>query len=154
MNLNYYISRLNKSIISTFLLPILTTSAIITGIVPQVSLPTGELKFSNIALADNFSDDDLQKYADAAKQIETLRRQAFSSIENIVGKEKAGQLACHQKNTINSLPEEARTIAQNYCSQSEAIVKKSGLSITKFNQITKKIQQDSSLQQKVQSMMR
>jgi hypothetical protein len=154
MNLNHSSSKLSKNLSFTFLITVLTATGIISGVVPQLSSANMQLSFSNAALASSISDGDLQKYAQAAKRIESLRVSTLRQIEQIVGKDKTAQLACHQANSINALPAQAQTIARDYCQQSENIVKESGLSISKFNEITKKIQQDSSLQQKVQNMMR
>jgi hypothetical protein len=154
INLKHYRSRLNKNLTFTLLVSVLTVTGIVSGVVPQLSLEKVQLSFSNVVLASNVSDGDLQKYAQAAKRIENLRISALSRIEQIVGKQKTAQLACHQPNTINALPADAQNIARDYCQKSENIVKQSGLSISKFNDITRAIQQDSSLQQKVQNMMR
>lgn len=154
MNQSYSISKLNQNLIATFMMSILSAIAIVSGVVPELSLQTGELSFSNRVLAQNVTDDELKKYGQAFLEIEKLRQTTLTNIENIVGKEKTAQMACNQDNTINQLPENARNIANNYCTQSEAIVKKYGLSITQFNQITKTIQQNPSLKQQLVEMIK
>jgi hypothetical protein len=103
--------------------------------------------------AQNVSDADLKKYAQAAIEIENLRVTTLANIENIVGKSKPNQLNCYQENTFNQLPNSARNIAENYCEQSETIVKKHGLTNTQFNQIHQQVRSNPTLKQKVQSMI-
>lgn len=148
--------RKNYNFISIFNVNILVfslscVSAIIFGIIPEINWQSKTINFENQVLAQ--SDAELQKYAQAAKEIENLRKSTFSQIEAKVGKDKANQLACNQANSINQLPEDARSLAQNYCTQSEAIVQKHGLSISQFNQITQQRKSDSSLDQKIQNMI-
>jgi hypothetical protein len=154
MNIHYYISRLNKSLTATVIVSVLIITGIVTGTNPQLSLQTGELVFSNAVLAQSFSDNDLRNYARAVLEIEAIRQPAISQIESIVGRGKAAKLACHQPNTINRLPDNARNIALNYCNTSAQIVSKYGLTNEKFNQITRAVQRDANLRQKVQGFMR
>jgi len=148
------INVLNEQFTTKLLLMLLTSiSAIVFDVIPQIHWQTKTLTINHQVLAQNPSDDELLKYAQAAKEIETLRQSTFSQIEAQVGKEKANQLACNQTATINQLPESARNIAQNYCNQSEAIVKKNGLTISQFNQITQQRKQNPSLNQKIQNMI-
>ncbi len=154
MNTISYHYKLGKNLANTFLITILTATGIITGIVPQLSFKTGELNFSRIVYAQNITDDQLKQYAQALVEIEKLRQPTFANLESMVGKEKASQLSCNQENTINQLPDNARGIVTSYCNQSEAIVKKYGLTNSQFNQITKSVNQNPSLKQKLESIIR
>lgn len=140
---------------STKVLFILLTSvsAIVCDVIPEINWQSKTLTINHQVLAQTPSDDELQKYAQAAKEIEILRQSTFTQIEAQVGKQQTNQLACNQTATINQLPESARSIAQNYCTQSEAIVKKNGLTISQFNQITQQRKQNPSLNQKIQNMI-
>lgn len=148
------INVLNQQFTIKLLLMLLTSiSTIMLGVTNDINWQSKTLTINHQVFAQTPSDDELQKYAQAAKEIETLRQSTFSQIEAQVGKEKANQLACNQTATINQLPESARNIAQNYCTQSEAIVKKNGLTISQFNQITQQRKQNPSLNQKIQNMI-
>ncbi len=143
---------LNRQMTANILIVILTSlSAIAFGIIPEINWQTKTIRIESQVLAQ--SDGDLQKYAQAAQEIETLRRSTFSQIEAKVGKQKANQLACNQASSLNQLPDDARSLAQNYCNQSEAIVKKHGLTINQFNQITQQRQQNPELNRKIQNMI-
>lgn len=142
---------LSKTVYHILILFGLSSSAIVLGIVPEINTQT--IAFSNRVLAQNISDADLKKYAQAAVEIENLRVTTLTNIEGIVGKSKPSQLNCYQENAFHQLPNNARTIAESYCEQSETIVKKNGLTNAQFNQIHQQVRNNPSLKQKVQGMI-
>lgn len=131
----------------------LSISAIAIGITPEINWQSKTLNISNQAIAQNVSDEDLKKYAQAAMEIEGLRKMTLSNIENIVGKSKPNQLNCYQQESLTQLPDNARAMAVNYCEQSEAIVKKHGLSNAQFNQITQQVRENPVIKQKLQGFI-
>ncbi|WP_017294710.1 DUF4168 domain-containing protein [Geminocystis herdmanii] len=141
----------SKTVYQILILLGLSTGAIVFGVIPEINSQT--ITFNNHVVAQSVSDGDLKKYAQAAIEIENLRVTTLSNIESIVGKSKPSQLNCYQENTFNQLPSNARNIAENYCQQSEAIVKKHGLTNTQFNQIHQQVRNNPTLKQKVQTMI-
>lgn len=129
----------------------LSSISIVSGLTPEIKGQT--ITFNHQAVAQSVSDADLRKYAQAAMEIETLRVSTLANIQSIVGNSKPSQLNCHQEDSFNQLPNNARSIATNYCEQSEAIVRKHGLTNTQFNQIHQQVRQNATLKQKVQSMI-
>ena len=155
MNINYYISRLNKSLTTNLIISILTATAIVNGVAPKLSLQTGELVFSNTILAQNIAESLLRQYAQIVKANEPNRQRAMNEIERILGQGAAAQLACHKPNTIKKLRDEsARKIARDFCNTSAQIVKQYGLTPQQFNQITRAIQGNAALRQQIQQFMR
>lgn len=148
---NSYISRSYTKLTKIVLISILTTTAIVSGVVPEISWQTAQVNFSNKVLAQ--SDEELQRYARALSEIEKLRQTTWSQIESMVGSDKASQVACNQPSSISSLDNDARNLANDYCKKSEAIVKKHGFTNAKFNEITKSVQTNPTLQKKVQGFM-
>ena len=112
----------------------------------------GNLTLNNEVLAQTPSDSDLRKYANALIKIESLRLNTYSNIRNTV-KKSIPDLACNQPNSFNQLPNNARSMAVNYCEQSENIVKQSGLTIVQFNQITQQVKQNPALYQKLEQII-
>lgn len=151
INLKLMTLKLNKTLTTSFLISFLTGTAILSGVVPTLSLETGRLNFTQKVLAQD--NQKIQSFAQAIAEIENLRKPAFKRIEAIVGDQKTAQLSCDQKNTINQLQENAKKIAEDYCNDSKKIVKKYGLTISEFNQFRTKIQQDASFKQQVQNLM-
>ena len=155
MNINYYISRLNKSITTTLIISILTAAGIATGIAPKLSLQTGKIFVSNNVLAQTPDSGVTKKFAAALEQIESHRQDAINKIQRIVGPRAAAQLACHKPETIGALPDKkARRIAENFCKKSEQIVKNNGLTRRQFNHLARELQSNPAFRQEVQRHMR
>lgn len=131
----------------------LSSSAIALGMIPEINWQSKTINIGNEAMAQNVSDEDLRKYAQAAVEIEGLRKSTLNSIESIVGKSTPNQLNCHQEENFNQLPNNARNMAVSYCEKSETIVKKYGLTNTQFNQITQQVRQNPALKQKLQAIV-
>jgi hypothetical protein len=126
---NYSLAKFNKNLTKTLLISMLTTTAIVTGVIPDFSFDNGKLSFSNIVLAQSEEEEEeLKRYAQALSEIEKLRQTTLTKIESIVDSNQASQVACNKPSSISVLSAEARKVANNYCGQSEAIVKKHGFS--------------------------
>lgn len=132
----------------------LSSLGILTGITPEYHTQSNNFKISNQVFAQSFSDADLTRYAQAAIEIERLRRSTFANIENIVGQERSSQLACHQRDAINDLPSNARTMMNDFCQNSEVIVRRNGLTMNQFNQITQQVRQDNELRSRLRDITR
>jgi hypothetical protein len=150
---NNYTVNLMKTGYHLLILLSLSTSAIAIGIIPEINWQSKTISINAHAIAQDVSDEDLRKYAQAAIEIEGLRKTTLSNIENIVGKSKPNQLNCNQEENFNQLPDNARNMALSYCNQSENIVKKHGLSNTQFNQIHQQVRQNPALRQKLQAII-
>jgi hypothetical protein len=151
--LNYW----NKMKLSTgqiLLVMGLATFGVVTGIIPEYDGQHQTIKIENKAFAQTPSDADLRRYAQAAIEIERLRQATFTSLENMISQEQTSQLACHQPDSINQLPSNARTLVMDYCRSSEGIVKKYGLSNSQFNQITNQVRQNSDLRNRLRNITR
>lgn len=132
----------------------LSSLGILTGLTPEYNTQSNSFTISNQVLAQSFSDAELTRYAQAAVEIERLRRSTFASIENIIGQERSSQLACHQKDSINSLPSNARTLMNDFCQNSEVIVRRNQLTMSEFNQITQQVRQDNELRSRLRDITR
>ncbi len=141
----------HKKVASQLLIALgLSLSAVSTGVVPEYR--QGSVTIQSQAMAQNVSDEDLKKYAQAAIAIENLRKTTYSNIEGVTGK-SSGQMSCNQRQSFSQLPENARKMAIEYCDQSEVIVQNNGLTVNRFNQITQQVKQDPSLKQRLQSIL-
>ena len=130
----------------------LSTVAITLDLLP--SFKDGNLTISTSqAFAQTPSDADLKKYANAAVEIENLRRNTYNSIQGMVGDSQSAQLSCNRRQNFNKLPDNARSMAVDYCQKSEAIVKANGLTINQFNKITQQLKSNKDLYQRLQKIM-
>ncbi|MCJ8280410.1 MAG: DUF4168 domain-containing protein [Rivularia sp. ALOHA_DT_140] len=97
---------------------------------------------------------EIVKYSQALLEIEQKRVQAFERIKQISGGKKVPNISCNQPKTIDALSSrEARNIAKNYCKRSHTIVKGSGLSVKRFNNITLKLRSDDSLKKQIHNTL-
>lgn len=95
------------------------------------------------------SNSELDKYAKAVLAMESGRQQAFDEIKKILGTGDIPKIICNEPSSLNGLPAKAKDIAVNYCSRSQKIVEDNGLTIQRFNDITKQLQNDESIKKQM-----
>lgn len=111
------------------------------------------LNFSTAASAQDFTEAEVNNYARAVLEAEPVRQTALTDLKQSMGSEQLPRIACDREDSISNLPDNARSIAKGYCSQYESIVKKYFSSFEEFNQITKTVQNNPNLRQRIQDEM-
>ena len=139
-----------------FLASLLSCGAVLTGVVPDVSrLLTEQTRFNSVAQAQQqpgFTEQDISNYARAVLDIEGIRETAYRDIESILEPGKAvPDVSCNETRSINELDKAVREIAVNYCNEAKSLIESSGLTVSRFNEITKSQQADPKLQQRIQA---
>lgn len=104
---------------------------------------------SRIASAEGISGPELKKYAKALIEIEPLRIAALETISKRVDG-NLPNLMCHQPDSMNSLPNDARKVFVGYCNQSKSIAQEYGLGMNRFNEITNLVLTNPQLQSRLQ----
>lgn len=97
------------------------------------------------------NDQDVERYARAILAIEPKRQEAHDDIQRITQSEQVPDFTCTQPDKIAALPNNIETIAVNYCTQAKKIGQGQGLTMDKFNGITKSAQTDPALQNRIQA---
>jgi hypothetical protein len=120
------------------------------GVVPEVAWHPSRLSFTLIAYSQEFSQTQINQYAQAILAIEVERKSAYQKIQNLLGRVPP-QIACNQKESLNKLPKEAQIIMVSFCNQSKKIAKTSGLSPADFNAITEAAKNNPSLKKRIQT---
>lgn len=106
------------------------------------------------AQTSSVNSEEIVKYSRAVLTIEQSRLQAFDEIKKISGGKQVPKIVCNQPKTIADLStRKARDIAKKYCQRSHSIVKGSGLSVQRFNNITLKLQNDESLKEQIRKQL-
>ncbi|TAF05933.1 MAG: DUF4168 domain-containing protein [Nostocales cyanobacterium] len=115
------------------------------------SLVFGTLGFSSTSNAQTsvVNNTEIDNYAKSVLAMEPSRQKAFGEIKGLIGGGEIPKIVCNDPNSIKSLPPKAKTIAVNYCNESQKIVEKHSLTIDRFNQITVEIQNNAALKQQV-----
>jgi hypothetical protein len=141
---------LNRFFARSLITCVLAAMSILCGVIPEFSWPTARLVFSSSARTQEFSDEQITKYARAVLEIETRRQQAYQKIQAIMG-QSPPEIVCNQPETFRNLPREAQKVAVDYCTSSKKVVEKSGLTVAEFNNITTKVQTDPELKRRIQN---
>jgi predicted regulator of amino acid metabolism with ACT domain len=131
----------------------LALGGVMLGIIPEFSDNFSRLQWTNEVVAQSITNEEINKYAQAVLAIESLRQQAFNDIGKIMGTNVLNEISCNQPQSLNILNREARAIAQKYCQSSQKIVKNTGLTSKKFNEITTSAQSNPELQKRIQNAM-
>ncbi len=121
-------------------------------------LPDVEVTIGTIAIAQTIaqtpeppSAQEVRNYASAILAMEPLRQTAYTEVKRIVGSGNVPEITCHRRQGLDSLAPDIRIIAIDFCTQSKRIVEGSGLSISRFNDITLLLENDQTLQQRIQA---
>lgn len=131
---NHYRPTLNQILLRCLSVGTLSTLSLLLGFAPSLSVRKASIDFSSQALAQ--SAETLEtRYARALLKIEPIRQTAYNKIKQKTGG-NVPPISCHNRSTLDSLPAEAREIAEDFCEKSDEIVKKNQLSSDDFNRIT------------------
>ncbi|ARI83240.1 DUF4168 domain-containing protein [Microcystis aeruginosa] len=148
----YPLADLGQSLRRSFIVTFLAVIAILGGVIPEFSWTTAVVSFQSSAYTQDFTPDQIKRYATAVLLIETQRKQAYQAISQILGKIPPA-ITCNQRESFNNLPANAQKIAVDYCNNSKKIVQDSGLNATEFNAITNRVRSDDNLRRRVQNEM-
>lgn len=132
---------------------VLSTWGLLSGVTVELSLGAPSFAFRSSALAQ--TDDEINRYVQAAREIESSRQSAYNEIKGIIGGE-VPSFACNQRpGSLNALPAgRARDIADRYCDNAQNIVKKYNFTNESFNAITRRRQTDQALERRIQDALR
>ncbi len=145
-------SKLNTILFRSLFVSIVMTMAVLLEIVPPTTDKSLRVSFGSPVYAQPFTDDEIRRYAEAGRKIEVRRRQTYRQIQKITG--NSPTIFCYRPNSYRNLPERAINIAQEFCNESETIVKDSGLTIKRFNQINSQRRENQNLNQRILQYIR
>jgi hypothetical protein len=145
-------SNLNRLFSKVLVVGTVSTSAGLSGLIPGMVHHTLTLEFSTTAYAQTqqeFTTEEITNYAKAAIALESRRYQVVNEIKQIVG--EVPRIVCDQPSSINSLPGNAPQIAVSYCDQARQMIERHNLTVTRFNEITRRQQTDPEFREKIQA---
>ena len=139
----------------------LSTLGLMMGIVPRFSNPSLSPIFDTAVYAqESFTDqavtaEEITKYAVSVLQIENLRIGVYQEIQNEFQKQSPGgsvpPIICHEKSSVNILPQNIQVIAVSYCNQAKEIIEGNDLTVSRFNRITMTQKTDPTLREKIKA---
>ncbi|MFM8300373.1 MAG: DUF4168 domain-containing protein [Microcystis aeruginosa] len=148
----YPLADLGQSLRRSFIVTFLAVIAILGGLIPEFSWTTEIVSFRSSAYTQDFTADQIKRYATAVLWIETERKEAYQAISQILGKSPPA-ITCNQRESFNNLPANAQRIAVDYCNKSKKIVQDNGFTAAQFNTITNRISSDDNLRRQVRNEM-
>jgi hypothetical protein len=131
---------------------LLSAFGVISGFIPVFKPQLGEFSFSNVAYAQNFTEEEVVNFARAGFGVEMLRQKVYREIKEIIDRPPPN-IACNQPNTINNLDSNIRVIVDNYCKESTQIILDNDLTIARYNQLKKLYDREGEFYQKVQTVL-
>lgn len=132
----------SKWLSRSLLAAILSTMSCFAGLTPSISLKSAAiLDFKSAASAQqsapSLSAAEITNYARSLLDIEPLRQESYNQIkQRLTGRQQMPAIICSDPNSVNNLPREIRQSAIDYCQKSIQIVETNGLTISRFNEIT------------------
>jgi hypothetical protein len=145
-------SDLNRLFSKVLVISTISTSGWLSGLIPGMVPHTVTLEFSTTAFAQTqpeFTAEEITNYAKAAIALESRRYQVVNEIKQIVG--EVPRIVCDQPSSINALPGNAPQIAVSYCDQARQMIERHNLTVTRFNEITRRQQTDPEFREKIQA---
>lgn len=97
----------------------------------------------------NYSDEEIKNYARAALALESRRHEVANEIKKIVG--EVPRIVCDEPTSFNALPGNAPRLAVSYCDQAKRTIEAKGLTVSRFNEMTRSQQSDPRFRQRIQS---
>lgn len=152
--MNILLSRSRQSMFRLFsqslLVGIISATGVLTGWIPGFSGESLRVELETIVLAQSFTDEEISNYARAVLAMEPRRQQAYKEIKQIVG--NVPPVVCNVTKNINTLPRNIRGIAVSYCEYAKQLIESNGLTVNRFNAITRQVQGgDEELKKRIQS---
>lgn len=143
--------KLNHLLSKSFLISLPTVVGICAAGVPIFQEKQPFVAFREpVAVAQNFSNEEITSYARTVLKLEQVRLQAYDDIKQKIGSGNIPNIVCNQPETLNSLNPDVRPIAINYCNSSKQIVETNGLTSAQFNAITASQQNNPALAKRIQ----
>lgn len=130
---------------------VLAVMSLSCQVMPEFPQQTPQLTPSSSA-TQNFTDQQINNYAQTVLEIENQREIAYQKIEEILDSSPP-DIACDQKNTLENLPTEAQEIAIEYCLNAQQIAETNELTQEEFNAITRRLSSEPDLKLRIQNAM-
>lgn len=125
----------------------LSATILSAGIVPEMRQPAIDFVFGAPAYAQG--NDDVEKYARAAYEIELVRQKLYSVAKRRMNGNIPSDV-CRQQN----IPSDVRTLCSQLDERAGTILHKVGLDRTVFNDITRRKASDPNLQRQIDQALR
>lgn len=145
-------SKFNKICIRISTTTVIGVIGLMCGLVPEVAHQSPSLSFASYAYAQEYTEEETINYAKAGYKVELLRQKIYKEIKGMIN-EPPPNIVCNQQETLNSLRDDVRQIANRYCNESRQIVREHNLTINRFNELKTYYDRGDSFYQQVQNIL-
>ena len=152
LTVKFNLSKLNKILTRVSHCSVLAAIAITCGIIPEVSPRLTLFSWTNQVYAQTYTPEETLNYARAGYKVELLRQEIYQEIKSIIN-QPPPNIVCNQQQTLRSLPDNVRQIAERYCNESRQIVRNHNLTVDRFNQLKQYYDRGDDFYQKVQKIL-
>lgn len=118
---------------------------LLSGLAPALLPQAARFEFNAVASAQAPTPQ-ISNYAKAAFEIEQIRQREYADAKRIMGGNVPGDV-CRQQD----IPRPVQDICNRFMTNSAAIIKKNGLSVAEFNDLTRRKDTEPLLQQQIQN---
>lgn len=154
--MTFFCSRsfLNLNLSRAVIVGALTTMGLLSGLVPNLSASSPNIVFGSSASAQSsaVSESEVTNYATIVMTVEPARQAAYGTIKKRNGG-NVPPIVCNDQQSLARLNPNIRNVATNFCNQYTQIVKRNGMTITRFNEITVMQQADPDLQNRIKNAL-
>jgi len=141
---------LNRMLRQSLFAGIISAAALASGWAPGLYTKSPNLVFGAAAQAQEISSEEITSYARAVLAIEPRRVEAYNEIKGMAGG-SVPRVVCNETQEINRLSGGVRGIAVNYCQQAKKVIETNGLTVSRFNQLTRLQQTNPAVKQRIQA---
>ena len=102
------------------------------------------------AYAQEFKDEELRNYVQAAIELDDLRlkiRQKIEAINN--GNGVPPNIACNEPKSLEGLAENVRSLVLTFCNDSRVIIEERRLDVSRFNEIRQRYEKDRDFKEQI-----
>lgn len=153
------IPKLTKLYVRILSSSLLAVMGLMGGLIPELSVrsldnntPSLTISLAQNAHGQEFTPEETENYARAGYKVELLRRETYQQIQNLIN-EPPPNIVCDQPETLSNLNSEVRAIANNFCNQSQQIVRENNLSISRYNELKIHYDRQNGFYQQVQDVL-
>ena len=160
LNVDLTLLKLNKLCVRIISSSVLASLGILLGLAPQVSVQSSiddreqlvTISDSTFAVAQEVSPEETNNYAQAAFEVEMLRREIYQEVKKIIDR-PPGDIVCDRQETLEDLDPQVRALTESYCNQTLEIVQQNNLSGDRYNELTSYYNRRDTFYQEVQKIL-
>ena len=105
--------------------------------------------------AQEFKDQELRSYVQAAIDLDKLRLDTRKKIEEINGEDGVPpNIVCNDPESLEGLTEDVRNLVLTFCNDSRTIIEGKGLDVSQFNEIRRQYEENPAVKEQIDGLFK